>query len=275
MCLAATIGCVAGCTDEEPEEPAGHTHPGGASVSLPVGDGTTSDEVGYQLASVRLPERADAAGELTFQVLYTGRAQTKFLVEQTKKMHVYVVRDDLAVFRHVHPTMAEDGSWQARLTLPSGGRYRVVAEFVAEDDGGNGDHLILGDTVVVAGNRTPAPKQPGERADDGIVQVAVDGDGTVSDQGRLAVTVGRAGGGGVRLGTYLGTYAHLTGFAESGAMVHMHPLGAPEPIAGQHSADGSRLEFHSTFAKAGSYRLFVQVRVDGLVHTVPVTATVR
>lgn len=266
MCLLV----LAGCTGDEPEEPAGHTHPGGASVSLPVGDGTTSGEVGYKLTEIRLPERADAAGELSFRILYTGRALTSYLVEQTKKMHVYVVRDDLAVFRHVHPQLSEDGTWRARLTLPSGGRYRVVAEFVAEDDGGNGDHLILGDTADVAGDQTPAPEQPKREADDGIVQVAVDGDGTVGDQGRLAVTVGRAGGGGVHLGTYLGTYAHLTGFAKSGAMVHMHPLGSPEP-----SADGSRLEFHSTFAKAGSYRLFVQVRVDGMVHTVPVTSTVR
>ncbi len=261
---------VTGCSDEPSPEPAGHTHSGGASVSLPVGDGTARYEVGYEMARVGLPERAGTAGELTFRILYTGRAQTRFLFEQTKKMHVYVVRDDLAVFRHVHPEMTEDGTWKARLTLPSGGGYRVVAEFVAEDDGGNGDHLILGDTIYVAGTTTPAPKPPTRQADDGIVQAAVNGDGSVGEQGRLSITVGRAGGGGVRLGTYLGTYAHLTGFAESGAMVHMHPLGSPEPDAG-----GSQLQFHSAFAQAGRYRLFVQVRVDGLVHTVPVAVTVR
>lgn len=67
----------------------------------------------------------------------------------------------------------------------------------------------------------------------------------------------------------VGTYAHLAGFAVSGGWstctrsVH------------RAEADGSRLEFHSTFAKGRSHRLFVEARVEGLVRTAPITATVR
>ena len=48
------------------------------------------------------------------------------------------------------------------------------------------------------------------------------------------------------------------------------PLGQPEV-----GRDGTRLRFHTEFEEAGDYRLFVQVRVDGFLHTVPVTVTVH
>jgi hypothetical protein len=74
----------------------------------------------------------------------------------------------------------------------------------------------------------------------------------------------------VDLGTYLGTYGHVTGFnTEPGALVHLHPLNAPEV-----TEDGSELTFHADNEQAGDYRQFVPVRVDGFLHTVPVELTV-
>ena len=74
----------------------------------------------------------------------------------------------------------------------------------------------------------------------------------------------------VSLGTYLGAYAHVTGFhRQTGAMVHLHPLGAPEV-----TEDGAELTFHAEIPDPGDYRLFAQTRVDGFLHTVPVELTV-
>ena len=56
---------------------------------------------------------------------------TEYLVEQTKDLHLNVVRADLGVLRHLHPTMADDGTWTAPVSLPGVGAYRVIAEFVA------------------------------------------------------------------------------------------------------------------------------------------------
>ena len=62
----------------------------------------------------------------------------------------------------------------------------------------------------------------------------------------------------------------MTGFhTGTGAMVHLHPLDAPDV-----TEDGSELTFHADIAQPGDYRLFVQVRVDGFLHTVPVELTV-
>ena len=88
-------------------------------VSLPVGDGTRAEEVGYSLEDVALPRRSGRTGEVSFRIgTFRGTPQTAFLTEQTKKLHLYVVREDLEVFRHLHPTMAEDGSGPHRWCCP-------------------------------------------------------------------------------------------------------------------------------------------------------------
>ncbi|PVG81907.1 hypothetical protein DDE18_14440 [Nocardioides gansuensis] len=275
--LAALAGC-----DADPSGQAGspsgqspadgeatpHTHGSGQEhVSLLVGDGTRAYEVGYTLRDVSLPRKAGAPGEVRFRV--TGpddRPVTAYIPEQTKDLHLYVVRSDLAVFRHLHPTQDGRGTWSAPLTLPEGGHYRVVAEFVARDDGGNGDAVMLGSAAHVAGRWQPEPVPIPEVGDDGTLTVAVEGAVTVGDLGRLVLVVRDAEGRAVRLGPYLGTFAHVTAFhTRSGSVVHMHPLGQPEV-----GADGTRLEFHTQFEKPGRYLAFVQARVDGFVHTLPV-----
>jgi hypothetical protein len=266
LLTAALLLPVTACTaDAGSTAAAGHTHAGGPLVSLPVGDGTQPSEVGYTMRDVRVPARAGVRGEVGFVIEnFKGKPQTEFLEEQTKPLHLYVVRNDDEVFRHLHPTMAEDGAWTAPATLPTGGDYRVIAEFVAEDEGGNGDHIILGATKKVRGPTGSVDDQ------DPTVQVEVETAPQVGPNGRLGVVVRDAQGRPVRLDTYLGTWAHVTGFQrDSGAMLHLHPLNAPEV-----TEDGSRLTFHSEVEQRGDYQLFVQVRIDGFLHTVPVEMTV-
>ncbi|QBR93601.1 hypothetical protein [Nocardioides euryhalodurans] len=256
------------CTSDASDEPAGgHSHgPGGAMVSLPVGDGTTSGEVGYALRDVRLPDRAGTTGEVGFRIEGAeGEPVTQFLEEQTRDLHLYVVREDLGVFRHLHPTMAVDGTWTAPVVLPGRGDYRVVAEFVAEDAGGNGDHVVLGESVPVAAG-------PTVEADpvDPLVDVAVTRSPRAGANGRMQLTVSDTEGRPVRLDTYLGAYGHVTGFhTGTGSMLHLHPMSAPEV-----TEDGATLTFHSEIEFAGDYVLFVQVRVDGYLHRVPVEVSV-
>jgi hypothetical protein len=260
--LAPLVLVLGSCTDEPATQAAPHSHLGGVSISLPVGDGTRASEVGYTMRDVRVPAGSGVRGEVGFVIeTFEGKPQTEFLEEQTKRLHLYVVRDDDRVFRHLHPTMADDGTWTAPVTLPAGGDYGVVAEFVAEDEGGNGDHVILGTTRTVRGSTGAAVDEP-----DPTVQVEVEAAPTVGPNGRLDLVVRDAEDRPVRLDTYLGTWAHVTGFQrESGAMLHLHPLSAPDV-----TEDGSRLTFHSEVEEKGDYRLFVQVRIDGFLHTVPV-----
>jgi hypothetical protein len=107
------------------------------------------------------------------------------------------------------------------------------------------------------------------------VRVRVDGSGSVGDSGRLRFVVSTLDGDPVQLGSYLGATAHVSGFRVAPRpvdqdFVHVHPFGTPEE-----TEDGTVLTFHTDFQRAGDYRFFVQVRVDGIIHTVAVTASVN
>ncbi|GAA1508993.1 hypothetical protein [Nocardioides humi] len=244
-------------------------------VGNPVGDGTSAEVEGYRMTDVRLPG-PQGIGEVSFRILDpAGAPLLTYTEEQTKLLHLYVVRDDLSQFRHLHPTLADDGTWTARVDLGEPGRWRVVAEFIPQQSTTQGPAtpIVLGTTLRVAGDWTPVDVPRGEEAetgDDGVVRARLLASGEVGSNGRLRLRVTDADGEPVTLGSYLGTSAHLTGFAvDSRGFVHVHPYGAPEV-----DEDGTVLTFHTVFTEPGDYRLFLQVRVDGLLHQLAVTAPV-
>lgn len=248
----------------------GHTHAAGQSDATPIGDGTKAAAGGYRLDAVSLAGGAGGPRELGFRILGPDGPVTELVEEQTKLLHLYVVSSDLSVFRHLHPELAADGTWSTLVDLGEPGAYRVLAEFTPA---GSERPVALGTEVRVPGAWEPEPVPTGAESatdDDGVVRVAVDGSGELGPDGRLRLVVSDLDGRPLQLGSYLGTAAHVTGFAlEGGRFIHVHPYGEPEQ-----TDDGTRLTFHTTFEQAGDYRLFVQVRVGGFVHTVPVTATV-
>lgn len=269
---------LAACSSDEPAAdpdrivltPAKDGGSGAQPVGNPVGDGTVAEVEGYRMTDVTLPG-ADGTGEVSFRILApSGAPLTTYTEEQTKLLHLYVVRDDLDQFRHLHPTLADDGTWTARVDLGTPGRWRVVAEFIPQ---GAANPIVLGTTLRVPGDWTPVDVPRGEAAetgDDGVVRARLQAEGEVGPNGRLRLRLTDADGEPVALGSYLGTSAHLTGFAvDSRGFVHVHPYGAPEV-----TDDGTVLTFHTVFAQPGDYRLFLQVRVDGLLHQLAVTAPV-
>jgi hypothetical protein len=130
---------------------------------------------------------------------------------------------------------------------------------------------MLGRTTTVPGAWTREPLPRTRDGEDGTIEIAARGTVAVGNDGRLELEVRDSSGGPVDLGSYQGSSAYVTGFRErTGAAVRMHPLG--QPVVGR---DGTRLRFHTEFEEAGAYRIFVQVRVEGFLHTVPVTVTVH
>ena len=262
--LAVTLIACGG----EPEAADPTSKPSVATVVTAIqgADGTSATAGGYTLGDVSLPAEAGTPGKVGFTITKSGDPVTDYIEEQTKDLHLYVVRDDLEVFRHLHPTRGDDGEWSGDLTLPAGGTYRVVVEFAARTPDGKGEQAMLGATAKVAG--PTEVDVPG--SDDGTVIAALEETPKPGIDQEIGVLLSDPAGKPVNLGTYLGVYAHVTAFSrETGEVIHLHPLGGPE-----NGEDGTRLGIHVKPPKAGDYVFFVQARVDGMIHTLRLPVTV-
>jgi hypothetical protein len=263
LALAAT-GC--GGSDPTPvsSESIPHTH-----TSLPAGDGTQASYVGYAMKDVTFPTKAGTPGTYGFRIDYAGKPLTKYVVDLTKKMHVYLVSKDLSIYRHIHPTMAADGRWSGNVTVPEDGQYRLITEFMTSY-GGNTVQLVLGveENVGAPAQPVPLPLPSTTSTTDGVtVSVVTKPSVGYEHQMELGLTTaGKA----ASLGTYLDVYAHVSAFdVKTGGLVHMHPLTAPVT-----KGDKSVLDFHTGFEEPGEYRMFVQTRISGIVRTIPITVDV-
>lgn len=250
----------------------GETHSHGEGI----GDGTTAEAAGYRMSDLRVPRFSGSPGELSFTIRDAeGQPLRDYTEQQTKLLHLYVVREDLQDFRHVHPVLDDDGTWRARVNLAGSGRYRAIAEFAPADGGvDEGEHVLLGATATVPGGWTPEPVTATSTGSDGALEVSTDAELASGPEGslelRLSDPEGPDDSAAPQLDSYLGTSAHVTGFdVETGAVTHLHPLGTPE-------TDGAQtvLELHTEIEDPGQVLFFVQVRRAGFVHTVPVTTTV-
>ena len=196
--------------------------------------------------------------ELRFRILdERGRTVRDFDVKHTKRLHLVVVRRDMIDFQHLHPTQADDASWATPLTLHLAGSYRVFADF---STGGRpfvlADDLFADDTVT-----SPLPAPTGVAEADGFQIRLNEGTSRAGEESELEFAVTRNGRP-VQLQDYLGAKGHLVALRQGDlAYLHVHP-------------DADRLKFMATFPTAGAYRLFLQFKVDGAVHTAAFTQEV-
>jgi hypothetical protein len=235
-----------------------HSHVGmvaGSGAPVPVG-GLSASAGGYSLVVV---------GDSPFAFRITGpdgKPVTRFAVVHDKPLHLIVVRHDLSGFQHVHPSMSADGTWRYPLALPGPGPYRAYADFTALD---TRQAVVLG-TDLGVGPSAAVPLPPPSTVD------GVDGL-TVSYAGSLAVGVAEPllfrvtrGGTPVAVQPYLGAYGHLTMLRRNDlGYLHSHP----EPGL----VDGAA-KFWVAAPSTGTFRMFLDFQVDGVVRTAAFTVEV-
>jgi len=198
-----------------------------------------------------------------------GSPETDYVRTHTKELHLVVVRRDLSSFQHVHPVRAADGSWSVPLDLPAGGSYRVFADF---RPAGIGRTLTLGADLSVPGEFAPRALPAAIRTTTtGEYDVTLAGTPVAGRESDLVMSVTRAGAPVTDLQPYLGAYGHLVALrAGDLAFLHTHPAGHVEPGR----PGGPDIAFGTTFPTAGSYRLFLDFRVGGVVRTAAFTVEV-
>lgn len=225
-------------------------------------------EDGYRLVLADSELGAGRAVAVRFAVLGPGGDPvTAYDESHTKRLHLIAVRRDMTGFQHVHPTLAPDGTWSVPLDLRHPGEWRVFADFVPSGD----EPLTLGADLSVGGRYDPRPlptAAAGTRVDGYTVRL--DGRLVPGAESQLTLTVSEDGRPVTDLDPYLGAYGHLVALRDGDlAYLHVHPDG--EPGDGT-TEPGPDVSFHATAPSAGRYRLFLDFRHEGTVHTAELTA---
>jgi hypothetical protein len=250
--------------------------PSMAGEHMLAGDDRTAAASGLALAPSVMTVGAGVRVSYVFRIRRAdGSVVTGFAVDQTKPMHLYVIRADLTGFQHVHPVMSADGAWTASLAALRPGTYRVYASFVTSGSAGRPAPLVLSHPLTVPGAATNSPLPAPARsttADGYTITVATTrGGGPMASMAHhLTITISRYGRPVTDLQPYLDSYAHLTAFHWGDlGFAHLHPQDAP---AGGHG--GATLTFEAMFPRPGDWRLFLQFQTAGVLHTAAITLDV-
>ena len=240
-----------------PQQSGGHEEsvPGGVLVSAR----------GFTLEPLRTRFEAGARSPFEFRIRdQTGATVTSFEHVHDAWLHLVVVRRDLTLFQHLHPTLQDDGRWSVDLTLDKAGFFRAFADFTA-----NGTALTLGVDLVADGELRviDAPETNAIARTDGY-EVSIHFDRlAVGRPTALAFSVRRDGRPVEDLEPYLGAMGHLVALRRGDlAYLHVHPMAHDHPGV---------IEFHTAFPTAGDYRLFLQFAHAGAIQTVDFEARVK
>lgn len=180
-------------------------------------------------------------------------------VVHEKKMHLIMVSEDLSWFDHQHPEY-NGTALDLRYTFPRGGQYFLFADYKPAGAGHQVEKLPLTvgglsskpvtyaaarTTTFVDGYEVSLVPQGGKWLTNNELHIA----GQVKKAGRLLDVE--------HFENYLGAKAHVVMVGlEDKAYEHVHP----------DVRDGA-FDLHTTFAKPGLYRMWMQFQTEGKVHT--------
>ncbi|MDX3229255.1 hypothetical protein [Streptomyces sp. ME19-01-6] len=239
----------------------------GATPPPPGGLHTSQDGYTLDLLTPRLS--AGQETPLRFAINdEVGEAVTDYARAHDKELHLIVASRDLNTFRHLHPNRAADGTWSTPVDLPAAGDYRVFADFTPAAQGAK--PLTLGADLAVAGTYQPRglPPQKATAEVDGYT-VTLDGTLAAGNTTGLTLSVAKDGKPVTDLEPYLGAYGHLVALrAGDLAYLHVHPEGEPGDGTTQ---PGPAISFMATAPTHGAYRLFLDFKHQGTVHTAAFT----
>ena len=229
-------------------------------LGLSVAQGGTS------ISPASFTVAAGRAQPLRFRVLDRAGAVVRsgYELEAQRRMHVILVRRDLTGYQHVHPTMAADGTWGVPLKVAEPGAYRVFADFQRACE----KHVLAADLIAPGDFQPRALPAPATTASAGGYDVKLDRPALrAGREALLHFSVTRAGRPVRDLQPYLGARGHLVALRQGDlAYLHAHPE--------EHGGAANGIPFAAEFLSAGSYRLFLQFRAGGIVHTVAFTAEI-
>ncbi len=201
-------------------------------------------------------------------------------------VHLIIVRDDLAHIIHDHPPISSSGQLTQRVSFPAPGPYRVLADIYPNLPGGQPNFQLVR-TVEVAGAYHPQPL-PAFRANQVVDGYHFDVQGHPAlhaiQAAFIHLKVTDPHGAPVHFRPWFGALAHAI-FFHVGSLDYFHThVCAPGAANCSSLLGGSRITGHATapgrltlgvlLPVGGTWRLFLQMRVNGRVLTAPFTLRV-
>ncbi len=228
-------------------------------------DGLKTTAAGLTLDPVIRCLTAGTATDWRFTIRdAAGRPLTRFERDQTKLLHLIVVRRDLTDYQHLHPVFGRGGEFSIPITVARPGTYRAIADFTTA-----GKRHVLGVDLAAPG-RAPdraLPSATSEVTVDGY-RVLANGEPTAARDSQLTFTISRNGRSVEGLQPYLGAYGHLVALrARDLGYAHVHPTSADR--------GAGVIRFSVDLPERANYRLFLQFKVRGVVRTVGFTVQAR
>jgi hypothetical protein len=210
----------------------------------------------------------------------TGQPLDDLAPHHEALMHLVVLDESGAFFRHLHPARLAPGRFVIALTPDRPGRYTAYAEIARLESGSQ----VVSQSFAVAGAPVPAPPPPPglgtrELADGAQATVTASGPLRAGRQATLTFSF-RAGGEPARdIELWLGMPGHLIARRSNGQLFsHIH---AAEVVPTDLEIDpatlryGPDIRFAYTFPQPGSYQVWAQVRRGGAILTVPLSLEVQ
>ena len=226
--------------------------------------GLSSVAGGYRFVSTQTTLPLARSTTFAFRIIdREGRAVRNVDLDGGVRVHLIVVRRDFAGYLHVHPVLGADGSWRVPLTLAAPGAYRAFADFEID-----GTKTVLGRDIFVPGSFSPAPlpAPAGATAVDGFRVDLTHAPLHAGLATKLHFAISRDGRPVPSFDAYVGQRGHLVALRDGDlSYSHVHP--EPDAAVGE-------IVFHASLPSAGRYRLYLQFKVHGVVHTAPFTIEV-
>jgi hypothetical protein len=259
---------------------------GNGGLSVTIAPAKTYKLVGFTPAQPVTPGKPVT---VSFRIqLPSGKTLTSYATGSGPHtgVHLIAVRDDLSLLIHQHPPIGSGGVLSTRVTFPKPGRYRVVVDAYPKPSDTLPRNFQLTKDVIVRGHATPVPlgNPPLTQTVDGFhVKLAKPPKIRFAEGATLHFTITDANGRPAKLTPWFGATAHAV-FFRKGTLDYFHThVCAPDLKACLQSIGGipvghadkpGVLNVGLVMPATGTWRVFLQCKVNGRVITIPYTLKV-
>lgn len=220
------------------------------------------DSERYQVKLATVPEAITAGAPAKLIFGFKEKDQNVQLgISHEMKVHLMVISDDLTWFRHIHPEEQVDGTYSVTETFPHGGKYLLFTDFKPA----GAAQVVNRQEIDVKGNPLPKNEEGSKKwiskTEGYTVKLENGHDFKTNQTQHLEISIEKGGKHFQKkdMQNYLGAVAHIVMIGKADKnYLHIHPV----------SDDRFPIYAETHIEKPGIYKMWIEFKIDGQVHTV-------